>query len=158
MKFTAEKNPIRYEINHASEDAILEHLRKCSPHFRPPLQQRVDLADYAQKLASRSVTMESWADQQLVGLVAAYLNPDSDPPNAFISNVSVLPEYRSQGIAKRLLDRCHHEAGRRGIQTIRLEVTAENKPAIALYMNLGYFITGENEDNLSMQLDLGADQ
>jgi hypothetical protein len=71
--------------NQADAGAILEHLQRCDDQFTPPLSSRVNLKDYAAKLALNAERFEIFDDGKLVALVAMYLNPDC----AFISNVSV---------------------------------------------------------------------
>lgn len=158
MGTCADNHPIAYQIARASSHQILEHLRQCASQFDPPLDQRVDLPQYAEKLVSRSVTLEAWCRERLVGLVAAYLNAQAEPPTAFVSSVSVLAAFRSQGIAKRLLHCCHREAKRLGIGTISLEVSPGSAAAVSLYSNLGYVIIAKEATKWSMQLDLGPDE
>jgi ribosomal protein S18 acetylase RimI-like enzyme len=52
--------------------------------------------------------------------------------------MGLLPEYRGQGIGRRLLQACITKAGRKGITRIELEVRADNERAIGLYKALGF--------------------
>ena len=52
----------------------------------------------------------------------------------YIGNIAVLPEYRRQGIADRLLQ----VAEQPGLRFLTLEVRAGNLPALALYTKHGY--------------------
>lgn len=148
--------PVSYRMSQAAQSQILEHLNACDEQFHPPLSQRVDLPDYASKLHSRAVTFEAWGGDQLVGLVAAYLNHESAPTTAFVSSVSVLSDYRSRGIGRHLLTDCHREARNRGIQKVSLEVSPASRHAIDLYLNLGYCVATEHDNHLLMTLDLGS--
>ena len=65
---------LSYKIKTASANEIMIHLKKCSENFDPPLEKKVNLADYSKKLAEHSVSFEAWMESELVGLVAAYLN------------------------------------------------------------------------------------
>jgi ribosomal protein S18 acetylase RimI-like enzyme len=56
----------------------------------------------------------------------------------YITNVSVLPEFRRRGIARQLVQACLQEVGRRGRQSVLLDVIAQNYPACALYQKLGF--------------------
>lgn len=73
----------------------------------------------------------------MFGLVALYCN-DSHSGTAFISNVSVLPDWGSKGIATRLLESALEQARLAGMQEIRLEVDRGNVHAIGLYRKAGY--------------------
>lgn len=50
-----------------------------------------------------------------------------------ITNVAVLPEFRRNGIGKKLLRKAIEQAGNLGIKDITLEVRESNLPAISLY-------------------------
>jgi ribosomal protein S18 acetylase RimI-like enzyme len=52
--------------------------------------------------------------------------------------VAVDPEFRKQGIAKRLLQRLIAHARNQGLLQIQLAVAVENAPARALYRSLGF--------------------
>ena len=138
--------PVAYTTARATTAQILEHLRACSDQFCPPLDERVDLPTYAQKLFKHAINFEAWCGDSLVGLVAVYLNSERVPTTAFVSNVSVLSEFRSKGIGRQLLSECHREVSRQGAATISLEVSAENRFAIEWYSKIGYtLISGESE-------------
>ncbi len=158
MESTRTPQSVQYTISRATRVEILEHLKACSGQFRPPLADRVDLPSYAEKLFRRAVTWEAWHRSKLVGLVACYLNQETQPAKAFVSNVSVLQAYRSQGIARQLMTRCHRDIMQRGAHEIALEVLAENAPAIELYSKLGYSRSADNGQNVLMQLILGTDR
>ena len=53
---------------------IQNHLKEVSPTFYPPLSERVNIDDYAQKIRKFGVTFEAWIDNCLIGLVACYVN------------------------------------------------------------------------------------
>lgn len=158
MESTRTAQSVQYTISRATRVEILEHFETCSGQFRPPLADRVDLPSYAEKLFRRSVTWEAWHQAKLVGLVACYVNQETHPVKAFVSNVSVLQAYRSQGIARQLMADCHREVMQRGVQEIALEVSAENVPAIELYSKLGYRRSASKGQDVLMQLILGTDE
>ena len=97
---------IEYRLNMASAAQIAEHLLRCDADFVPPLSGRVEIRDYAQKIASKATRFEAWSGGTLVGLVAAYCN-DRDKRIAFITSVSVLREWTGKGIAARLMKSVH---------------------------------------------------
>jgi ribosomal protein S18 acetylase RimI-like enzyme len=71
-----------------------------------------------------------------------YGNIDERTPELAIS---VLPEYRGQGIGTRLLSALHDGIAGRGDQRISLSVQKTN-PAVRLYERLGYAIIVESEN------------
>lgn len=58
----------------------------------------------------------------------------------YILNVYVEPEFRGQGVAKKLMAEANAEAKRRGIQFMILHATAQGRP---LYEALGWLDTAE---------------
>jgi ribosomal-protein-alanine N-acetyltransferase len=70
-------------------------------------------------------------------------------------------ELRWQGLGKKLMLQCLDKLRGENIQTVFLEVEAENKIAIALYESVGFSRVarlksyyGENQDGLKMKLTL----
>lgn len=132
-------------INKTTEVDIAEHLKRCDTTFVPSLSSRVDLAEYAHKLANRSTRIEAWLDDELVGLVAVYCS-DGERPVAFVTSVSVVPECTRRGIGKLLLENAVSLSRSRGVQQIELEVSRKNVVAIGLYEECG-FVVREADDS-----------
>ena len=63
----------------------------------------------------------------------------------YINNVAVLPEYRRQGIGKKLLLALNEECEKRRLSFITLEVRESNEGAIGLYTSLGYEQVGRRK-------------
>ncbi len=55
-----------------------------------------------------------------------------------VDEVAVLPEYRRQGIGRRLMEKAEQMAAARGISTVELHVWEANDQARAFYDRLGY--------------------
>lgn len=140
------------KVNVASAPAIATHLRRCDDDFIPPLSDRVDIDEYSRKIAGRAMRFEAWSNDSLVGLVAAYF--DADRQTAYITTVSVDPEYRKRGIASRLLGQCVAYAQERGHSGVLLEVDSENGPAMDLYEEMGFTVADVNQRTTSMRRDL----
>ncbi|WP_130836146.1 tRNA (adenosine(37)-N6)-threonylcarbamoyltransferase complex dimerization subunit type 1 TsaB [Lachnoclostridium sp. Marseille-P6806] len=59
-----------------------------------------------------------------------------------ITNVAVHPDFRRQGMARRMLERLIRDGRQNGITAFTLEVRAGNAPAIALYEGIGFRTEG----------------
>lgn len=127
---------LQYRRDTATTDDVLAHLTRCDADFTPPLSARLDLGDYAAKLAKRAARFEAWDGGQLVGLVAAYVTPGA--PEAFISNVSVVSELRGHGVAAALVADCIDRARGSGAATLTLEVATADRAAGRFYEKLGF--------------------
>ena len=62
---------------------------------------------------------------------------------ARLYSLVVHPEYVRRGIARALLAAAESEVGNRGYRELRLEVRPDNHPAIRLYREDGYAVTGK---------------
>jgi ribosomal protein S18 acetylase RimI-like enzyme len=79
------------------------------------------------------------ADGELVGNVS--LTRESGARGLWsISNVAVLPAFRRQGIARRLVEAAIGRAIERGAQRLALEVQVDNEAARQLYLTLGFVV------------------
>ena len=127
----------RYCIDTAGPQEIMRHLVACDATFHPSLSARVDLADYARKLAQNATRFEARSDGRLIGLVAVYCNA-ADRGTAFVSNVSVDPGHMRQGIARLLLQTCIAHVQNLTFKRLSLEVDPAALPAMRLYQALGF--------------------
>ena len=131
---------VEYLWNKAFEAEIAGHLLRCDASFVPSLSSRVDINDYAQKIASKAMRFEAWSEGMLVSLVAAYCN-DHEKRIAYITSVSVLKCWTGRGIAACLMGQCIQRVKTLGFRQISLNVGSGNMPAIKLYEKCG-FIAG----------------
>lgn len=144
---------IEFGSNKATEAQIAEHLSHCDADFVPRLSSRVEMAEYARKIAEKAMLFEAWSGDKLVGLVAAYCN-DREQRIAYITSVSVLREWTGKGIAASLMQQCIEHAKTSGMRQISLEVAGNNAPAIKLYEKSGFVAGKTNGPFVIMELNL----
>jgi ribosomal-protein-alanine N-acetyltransferase len=143
---------VRYENSRATAGQIEAHLRECSNDFIPPLESRLDIAEYARKIKSNADTFEAWNAETLVGLVAMYV--DQVNRAAFITSVSVSRDFSKLGIASDLIERSVAFARSRNCMVIRLQVNLKNDRAIDLYRKFSFKSEDETQDPMTMVLSL----
>jgi ribosomal protein S18 acetylase RimI-like enzyme len=148
-------NAENYLLNKASAAQIADHLLRCDADFIPPLSGRVEINDYARKIASKATRFEAWSGGTLVGLVAAYCN-DQESRIAYITSVSVLRAWTGKDIAARLMSRCIEHAKASGMRQISLEVAGDNAPAIKLYKNSGFKISNTGTPSVTMNFPVSS--
>lgn len=144
---------VRLEVTAATRADIAAHLLRCDSRFIPRLSSRLDIADYAGKIHGKAVTFEAWNADDLVGLVAAYLN-DPVGEDGYVTSVSVERAFQGSGLASTLMQTCIHYARERGFTRIGLEVGAANRRAVELYRRLGFETSGQSSGLLRMTLVL----
>ncbi len=144
---------ISYRLDTATAETIAAHLTRCDPSFVPPLSSRVDLPEYALKICTHAVRFEAWSTDVLAGLLAAYCN-DRERRHGYITNVSVLDEWRGAGIATHLLQQCVRYGRHQGLLRLDLDVTSDHRRAVGLYERCGFSVDGTRGPVVKMKLDL----
>ena len=129
---------IEYTLNTAKEFEILKHLERCDKDFIPLLSERVDIIDYSWKIYHKAITFSAWNENNdLIGLVAMY---ETDNNGGFITSVSVVNDYKKQGVGFILMKRCIAFAINNKYKKLYLEVDHKNTPALELYKKFGFII------------------
>lgn len=143
---------IRYATSLASERQIFEHLARCDSRYQPPLSGRVDVREYARKLHARARTLEAWHRDELVGLVAMYV--DDSTAGAFVSSVSVDEAFAGRGIGTRLVGDAVALARSLGMRGISLEVSRRSTGAMRLYEKHGFRAVAGSDDAETVRMHL----
>ena len=144
---------IIYKIKTASFQALVDHFNKSADSFNPPLYTYVVIKDYARKIFDNAMTFEAWDDEKLVGLAAVYFNNITEKI-AFWTNLSVLTEYRKEGVALKLTSQVLDYGKTKCFKRIDLEVKAINKPIIRFHEFHGAKITGSGKGTLFLSYNL----
>ncbi len=143
---------VDYKIKQALEKNIFFHLEECKNDFIPPLEQKINIKEYAKKIFDKAVTFEAWHNKKLSGLVAAYFNQKTSI--AFITNVSVIKSMMGKGVASVLLKNCIEAAMQKKIKEIQLEVDKNNFAAVSFYKKFNFTNAGFNNDSIIMKLEI----
>ena len=123
------------EITSLSELDLIEFFNKTISDF-PSFREGEFKINYALKLsANASFVVMRDMNANIVAMIAAYLN---NPPLCYISHVSVLDEYKRNGLFSRMLALLEKEAKQLNCSFIKLEVKENNAPAIAAYKKNGF--------------------
>ncbi len=77
-------------------------------------------------------------DRQLIGYAGVWLVP----PEGYITNVAVHPDFRRRGVAWQMLKSLFEACAGEGISDYTLEVRVSNEAAITLYKELGFETQG----------------
>lgn len=80
--------------------------------------------------------------EEIDGKLVGYVCVRTLMEEAQICNIAVLPDYRRQGIATRLLEHVAQFGKEVGCQRSELEVNMQNVPAVELYKKCGYEVAG----------------
>lgn len=123
------------EIVSLSELEVIEFFNKTISDFSS-FREKDFKNNYARKLSSNtSFVVIRDMNGNIATMIAAYLN---NPPLCYISHVSVLDEYKRNGLFSRMLTLLEKEAMLLNCSIIKLEVKENNAPAIAAYKKSGF--------------------
>lgn len=122
------------ELDHRYMETCLKIERKCfsEPWTRAMLQGEFD---------QPTSLLWGWVEgetEELVGYSVGWLIFE----DFHVANLAVLPEWRRQGIGRKLLNYMLAWAAEHHAVRALLEVRESNKPAVALYRELGFSLLG----------------
>lgn len=108
------------------------------------------LADLRAKLAQiPEGNAHLWLGDTIVGQLEMRL-VEEEPQIGYVSLLYVAPEFRSQGLGRRLHEHAAQVCRRRGKRAMRLSVSLGNEPAIAFYRKLGWEAVGTRPNKIPM--------
>lgn len=150
-------NNIIFNNNTSSFIEIRDHLLDCSGSYTPPLFERVDIDQYAKKISDFAIKFEAWYGGKLIGLLAMYCDK-SFSGKSFITNVSVLSNFRKNGVASKLIDLSIEYASDENLNTVQLEVDYNNLQAVSIYKNKGFLEKEMKGSILLMEINMLNDK
>ena len=83
-----------------------------------------------------------WLVAHIDGQIAGYVGSQTVMGETDMMNIAVVPEFRRQGVAQRLIEELIVRLKMRQSHCLTLEVRASNAPAIALYQKLAFIQVG----------------
>ncbi len=136
---------IRADYNNAQHaDAIVTLL---NAYASDPMGGGAPLCEFAQanvvnglQQHPTSITLLAYVDDEAVGVINAFegFSTFKGKPLINIHDIAVLPEYRSNGIAKQLLQTLEDIAAEKGCCKLTLEVLEGNSTAQRVYTAFGF--------------------
>lgn len=133
-------------------DKFYDFLCRVDKDFPTPLSARVDLMEYAKKLADKAFISATIKNDKIIGLVAMYCN-DIDKRYAYVPLVAVDGGYRGKKISKSLMTCAIMYAKDNGFKILGLHT--ENPIALKLYESLGFAII-QDSPRKYLELDLSS--
>lgn len=146
-----------YSIKKANRQEIYQHLQGVNKLFVPSLEERVDIADFSDKIFNNTITFEAWDNENLIGLLSVYFNNTIDY-YAFINNVSTEKKYANSDIATSLMNSCIEYGQNNNFKIIGLEVSTQNLIAIKLYEKFGFQVIEELNGFFKMEKKLHGEK
>jgi ribosomal protein S18 acetylase RimI-like enzyme len=117
-------------------DTVAREKRYLAQIEAPPLERIQGFV--RESVANDSAQFVAVAEGRVVGWVDIFPAWPQAISHCGSLGMGVLPEYRGQGIGRRLLEICLAKAWENGIIRVELEVRADNAGAIKMYEEFGF--------------------
>ncbi len=121
-------------------------VRMTEEHVLPiaELERQCFSSPWSEKSISGELTnpLSLWLVAVEDGAVCGYVGSQAVLGEADMMNIAVLPSYRRQGVARKLVTELIDALNSAGNHCLTLEVRASNAPAIALYASMGFLQVG----------------
>ena len=144
---------IEYKIGVGSQNEIYLHLLDCDKFFIPKLSEKVNISEYSEKIFNKAINFEAWDNERLIGLVSMYIN-EEDTSFGYITNVSIINEYKNRGIASNLLKKCIKYSKDINLNWISLKVDTKNVSAVNLYNKFNFMEEKHKNSSSFLKLEL----
>ncbi|WP_392887958.1 GNAT family N-acetyltransferase [Eubacterium limosum] len=115
---------------------LLRFIHQIDRVFPIPLSDKVNLEDYTEKLLKNAVICAEFDNEQIIGVVAGYINDISSI--AYISLVAVLPQARGEGVASKLIKEFFEKCREKAYIAVHVYTHKTNHLAIRMYEKLGF--------------------
>lgn len=119
-----------------TQKSLLKFIQQIDRTFPIPLSDKVNLEDYTEKLLKNAVLCAEFDNEQIIGVVAGYINDVS--LFAYISLVAVLPQARGEGVASKLIKEFFEKCREKAYIAVHVYTHKTNHSAIRLYEKLGF--------------------
>jgi ribosomal protein S18 acetylase RimI-like enzyme len=136
-------NKPSFEVSR-SEARIFKFLFSVNSQFTPPLREKVNVPDYARKLAVRAENIFLVVGGYDVGHAAYYSN-DLQTQTGYLTSICVKKEFRGSKMAESLLDKVLLGAKKDGMLKLILEVDSRNSIAVAFYRKHSFVDCGNSQ-------------
>lgn len=144
---------IEYKIGVGSQNEIYLHLLDCDKFFIPKLSEKVNISEYSEKIFNKAINIEAWDNERLIGLVSMYIN-EEDTSFGYITNVSIINEYKNRGIASKLTKKCIKYSKDINLNWISLKVDTKNVSAVNLYNKFNFMEEKHKNSSSFLKLEL----
>ncbi|MFX1355956.1 MAG: GNAT family N-acetyltransferase [Promethearchaeota archaeon] len=144
---------IEYKIGVGSQNEIYLHLLDCDKFFIPKLSEKINISEYSEKIFNKAINFEAWDNERLIGLLSMYIN-EEDTSFGYITNISIINEYKNRGIASNLLKKCIKYSKDINLNWISLKVDTKNVSAVNLYNKFNFIKEKHKNSSSFLKLEL----
>ena len=128
-----------FEPSAVSKSRFNVFLHKTDDLFSVPLSLRVNIDEYAEKLANSSFNFFLETESEDAAHAGLYINKEES--KAYLSSIAVLPVFFGKGLGSKLLQEIECFLKKHNIRLIELEADLNSKKLRNFYTKAGFKIT-----------------
>ena len=128
-----------YKPNAVNKLRVNSFLHKADYLFSLPLSLRVNIDEYAEKLANSSFNFFLEIESKDAAHAGLYINKEES--KAYLSSIAVLPVFFGKGLGSKLLQEIECFLKKHNIRLIELEADLNSKKLRNFYTKAGFKIT-----------------
>lgn len=131
-----------------SQQEIYNYFISNASVFIPPLESRVDVRKYSEKIYLHADQFWAFNNNEIIGFMACYFNYKSSA--AYITTLSIIELFQNNGIGKQLIKLAENLAKSKCFNHISFEVQKSNSKAIVFHIKNKYQISSETPTSFIM--------
>ena len=137
-------------LNRGEGVRLYKFLCEVDDIFIPKLSERVNIKEYAEKLAQNAENIVACYDEEDVGACSIYCNLET----AFISSFAVKNAYMRMKIGSQMMEQVKEHARASRCRSIKLEVFHRNSKAMKFYEKQGFVCAKHVNEWFTMEYKL----
>lgn len=137
---------MEFKISCSSEEQLTQFVKSNFIQFPLDFRKMCETTQYTHKLYTKALHFECWEDDELIGLLCAYVNDEGH--FAYVPYLCISVKAHNKGIASRLLEQIY---SLKGINYVELEVRISNKSAYNLYRKKGFTEISRNKEKIQLR-------
>ncbi|MDF1758410.1 MAG: GNAT family N-acetyltransferase [Legionellaceae bacterium] len=153
LKYRNSEYHMQYDLNNKSTMKPKPAKIRFAKYEDIPILCKIDEAAFPNKKVDPDTLFQSLLKTSNCDLFVLTLDGNvigkahifTEPDKVRLTDIGILPEYRSQGFGSSLIKHCVNHALVRNKTNIALDVETTNEGALKLYQNLGFNITNTHD-------------
>lgn len=128
--------------NNASRQQIQSFLEEIESNFEPPLGQRLNIQEYAQKLSNKARVLYYKEEERIVSAILYYIN--TEQKTAYIPVLGSIFGFEGKGLMRVLMDKLEETLFASDCESLGLETWLGSR-ALNIYIKRGFYVSSITE-------------
>lgn len=128
--------------NNVSRQQIQSFLTEIESNFEPPLSQRLNIQEYAEKLSNKARVICYREEERIISAILYYI--DSENRTAYIPVLGSVRGFAGKGLMRVLMDKLEEKLLASDFYSLRLETWLGSR-ALNIYIKRGFYVSSITE-------------